>query len=210
MSANHFFGNASAYCDQPDQVVDYGASPTFETVYCETPVFDRYEDVNVAPFAANAGPGINPPTIVKIKDDGAGSHGVYTYSFSQAVEQEVFFSVQLPHAYKEGSDIKPHVHFTTATQTATTVTWGLEYTWTNVNDFVVGTTTLSNSVATPPAYQHTICPLGTIAGAGKKISSILNCRLFRATGGYGGGALLLSADFHVRLDTIGSSSEFGK
>ena len=206
MSSNRFFGN-TAFVDLPDQELNYGSSPTFEYVYCETPIFNRYEDMNIAPFSANAGPGINPPTVTQIKDNGAGSAGIYTYAFSNAVEQEIFFSAQLPHAYKEGSDILPHVHFTTPTQTATTITWGLEYSWTNRADTIQNSTIITNSIATPAAYQHTICSLPTILGTGKKISSILNCRLFRQTGGYIGGALLLSMDFHILLDTIGSSGE---
>lgn len=209
MSANKFFGSTS-YNNAPNQDVDIDASPTFTNVYCDTPIIDRYEDLNVAPFSANVGLGINPPNIVKLKGNGAGSAGVYTFGFSNVQEQEVFFSVQLPHSWNEGTDIYPHVHFTTPTQTATTITWGLEYSWTNVLDTVSNSTIITNPINTPPAYQHTICSLPTISGASKKISSILNCRLFRQTGGYVGNALLLSVDFHVRLNTIGSASEMNK
>lgn len=211
---NKFFLNASPnpYADSLDQSVSKFSSPVFTYPSCETPLLgDRWEDLNVAPFSTSLGPNVRPPSVVKFKDNGAGSTGSYLYGFDETKEQEVFFSVQLPHAWKEGSDLRPHVHFTTPTQTATTITWGLEYTWQNIGSGAYGNTSiLTNAVACPIAYTHTIGSLGTISGVGKKISSILICRLFRATGGYVGDALLLSVDFHIQLDTIGSTNETSK
>ncbi len=194
-----------------DQDVSRYSSPTFSYVQCETPILDgRWEDLNVAPFATSLGPNIQAPNIVKFKDNGAGSSGVYVYGFDEKKEEELFFSVQLPHSYKENSDIRPHVHFTTPTQTATNITWNLEYTWHNVNGVIGDTTILTSSIACPAAYTHTICSLGSISGVGKTVSSILNCRLSRSAAGYVGNAILLSVDFHIQLDTIGSGSELSK
>lgn len=212
--ANNFFGYnslCSPYGQTLDQSVNRNSSPTFNLVNCETPVLgNRWDDLNVAPFSASLGPSVRPPAIVKFKDNGAASTGVYLYAFDEKKEEELFFSVQLPHSYKEGSEIRPHVHFTTPTQTATTITWGLEYNWHDVNSVIGNTSIISNPTACPVAFTHTIGSLGTISGVGKKISSILVCRLFRATGGYAGNALLLSVDFHIQKDTVGSASETSK
>ncbi len=71
----------------------------------------------------------------KMLDDGAGSRGVYTYTFESVGtdnEEEVFFSVQLPHNWKEGSAIYPHVHWSPQTTGHNgSVVWGLEYSWVN-------------------------------------------------------------------------------
>jgi hypothetical protein len=208
MSSNNYFGYTRTYLNQD---LNRYASPTFSNVYCETPVVERWEDVNVAPFSTSLGPSIQPPNIVKFRDNGAGSAGVYLYGFDEKKEEEIFFSVQLPHSYRQGTDIKPHVHFCTPTQTATTITWNLEYTWQNINAAYPATTTIiSKAVACPIAYVHTICSLGDISGVGKTISSILVCRLSRSVGGYVGNALLLSTDIHIQLDTIGSANETSK
>ena len=39
---------------------------------------------------------------------------------------------------------------------------------------------------------------------------LLNCRLFRAVGGYANVAHLLSIAFTIKVNTIGSASEFAK
>ena len=209
MSFNRNFGSKE-FIDLPDQVVDYGSSPTFDKVYCDTPIVERYEDVYISPFSTNIGPGVSPPTIVKVKDDGAGSTGVFRYAFSDTKEQELFFSIQLPSSWKEGTDIKPHVHFGTPGTSATTITWGLEYVWTNSGDTAGNTTIISNSVATPTAFKVEICEIGSISGVGKKIYSVLNGRLFRAAGGYADVAYLLSMSFHIQIDTLGSATETAK
>lgn len=210
---NNYFGVGSSnpYSVILNQNVSKLSSPSFYLPTCETPILgDRWEDLNVAPFSTSLGPNIRPPNVVKFKDNGAGSEGVYLYGFDETKEEEVFFSVQLPHSWKEGSDIKPHVHFVVTTQTATTITWNLEYTWQDINGVYGNTTILSASPPCPASHTHTIGHLGTISGAGKKISSILVCRLSRSASGYVGNALLLSVDFHIQLNTIGSSQETSK
>ncbi|PIV49317.1 MAG: hypothetical protein COS19_09250, partial [Flavobacteriaceae bacterium CG02_land_8_20_14_3_00_34_13] len=61
-------------------------------------------------------------------------------------QQELFFNVQMPHAWKEGTDIFPHVHWVPKTTiTGKAVTWGLEYTWVNVGESFPATTTITGS-----------------------------------------------------------------
>lgn len=209
-SLNNFLNDTSKLA-LPNQNVNTGSSPIFNRPTMETPVLgDRWEDVNVAPFSTSLGPNVRPPDITKYRDNGLGSTGTYVYTFDDAREPEVFFTCQLPHSYKQGSDIKAHCHFSTPTQTATTITWGLEYTWVSIGAVAAPSVIISNATPCPPAYQHTIGSIGTISGAGKGISSILVCRLFRTPGGYAGSAALLSVDFHIQLDSIGSTTDISK
>ena len=178
-----------------------------------------FDDLSVPVFSTSSGSS-QPPTISKVKDNGSGSQGVFTFSFSPTTEQELYFTVQMPHAWKEGSNIMPHVHWTTATDlNGNKVRWGLEYTWVNVAS-VYGNTTIiygedpiaANGAVT--AYEHAITDLGAITATGKTLSSILVCRIFRdATAGtdnYASGAFLLSIDFHYEKDAWGSRTEYGK
>lgn len=108
--------------------------------------------------------------------------------FSAATEQAVYFTVQLPHSYKVGFTLYPHVDRTTAsgTPSGTNVVWGLEYTVVAIGGSFPNTTTLtSNSVIplilTPTSTgQYLITPLGTISGTNLGISTVLVCRLYRA------------------------------
>ncbi len=145
--------------------------------------------------------------------------GVRAFSFSnQAVlanEEEVFFAAQLPHTYKEGSDIIPHLHWSPSTAGAGTVRWGLEYTWANVNDIFQATTTAYAEAATNNnSNEQLIASFGNFSGIEKRISSMLICRLFRnsshANDTYGDGAFLIEFDFHFEKDALGSIRTFIK
>jgi hypothetical protein len=74
---------------------------------------------------------------------------------------------------------------------------------------------LNSVVGTPSGTgQHLITSLGTIAGTGLGISTVLVCRLFRATGDgndtFANEVGLLGFDFHYEKDTQGSRQEFVK
>jgi hypothetical protein len=150
-------------------------------------------------------------------------------------EQEVVFTVQMPHGWKQGTNIFPHVHWSAgkinedgeleddSTAPGTNrVTWGLEYTWAIVGEVFPGTTIITGTtVATPNTgsialYEHVITPLGTggIVATGKTLSSMLVCRLFRnssaGTDTYNGEAGLLEIDFHYQIDSDGSNQEYTK
>jgi hypothetical protein len=74
---NKYFGasdpSENAYAHILDQHVNTWADPRFQLVNCKTPVFDRWEDLNVSPFATSLGPSVRPPDVVKARDNGAGS-----------------------------------------------------------------------------------------------------------------------------------------
>lgn len=185
-----------------------------------------YTDLVVNPAMAKNSGGTVPTWTIFIDS-------VYTWSFADAKDQEVDFTVQMPHNWKEGSTIYPHVHWSSIVAAGTTrVKWMLRYQWVNINDsFVPGATqtaygsSIVNGDASTnlTAYQHIITPLssnGTNAGidaTGKKLSSILVCRLYRngsvTTAGvddFTNSAFLLSFDFHYQIDSFGSSTQYTK
>jgi len=168
--------------------------------------------------------GIKDPGFAVFKTNGAGSTGVYTYWYDKDTEEEVFFSCQMPHNWKEGTDIHPHVHWTPKTDgttSASRVCWGLEYTWSNITGSF-GNTSISYAnlpisyTGSPIADAHYLTELPDISGAGKTFSSMLICRLFRdatssgSSDSYGYDAGLLEFDFHYEIDSFGSQDEFVK
>ena len=183
-----------------------------------------WEDLRV-PLTSGRQGLTNPPSWSQYRDNGAASIGVYAWAFSdQAVaanEEELWFQVQLPHNWKEGTVIKPHIHWGIKTAGAANefVKWGLEYTWANI-DGTIGTTTIITSDASSAATatisgdstllinKHYVTDIGDITGTGKTISSMLLCRIFRnsshadddlAQDAYG-----FEVDFHHEVDTMGS------
>lgn len=167
----------------------------------------------------------NSPTFVVMKNDGGTSRGVWTFTFenlSVSNEQEVFFSIQMPHNWKEGSTIYPHVHWSPQSSGTGAVVWGFEYSWVNYNpttpvafpNTTVVTTTAP--VASGDTDKHLLAsfPSITPSTSQDKISSILMCRFWRksadAADTYSGNAALLSFDIHYEIDGFGSNTDFIK
>ena len=152
-------------------------------------------------------------------------------------EQDIVFTVQMPHAWKEGTNIFPHVHWSAGRIDSKTglplrspvpntsrVTWGLEYSWVTVGGVFPDATIITgtdiakyDSAHNIALYEHVITPLGSsggIDGSGKTLSSMLVCRLFRnssaGTDNYAGDAGLLEIDFHFQIDSDGSNQEYTK
>jgi hypothetical protein len=141
--------------------------------------------------------------------------------------EDVLFTLQMPHAWKEGTAIFPHVHWTTGKSGDSApgndrVTWGLEYYWANVGDqFPTNTATITGTTVAAPntgsilLREHVITPLGSggISGTGShNLSSMIVCRLYRenVSNDYPGDAGLLEIDFHYQIDSDGSRQEYTK
>ena len=180
-----------------------------------------WDDLMVYPDATSRSSN-NPPTFTLFKSNS--SQGVWIWGFSNSTEQEVYFTVQIPHKYKVGSDLKPHVHWTTfdgnSAPTRTNVVWGLEYTVVKIGGTFGNTTTITGNsvIAGIPTIsgtgQHLITSLGTISGTNFEISTVLVCRLFRkvadANDTYNNLTGLLGFDIHYEIDTEGSREEYVK
>lgn len=145
------------------------------------------------------------------------ANGVFSWLFtgSGPKDHELFFEAQMPHAYRPGTLIKPHVHWCKTTAAAGDVNWGLEFTWTNVGGSIGSTTIVKNTVAnvaTPGNKQHVVTNLADVSGPTKRESSIFLCRIFReqssAEDTYPDNAALLSVDIHFENEKLGTGPEF--
>jgi hypothetical protein len=185
-----------------------------------------YTDLVVPPYAARNSSSATP-VWTEFLEKTTGSLGFYTFAYSNADldedKEEIFFNIQLPHDYKQGSDIFPHVHWSAKAAPGTNrVLWKFEYQWVNHTGTFSNTTkstltgytlagTAGRSVA---AYEHVITPLGFIAGTDKTISSMLVCRLSRMTkdsnDNFANNAFLISFDVHFEIDSFGSKDEYVK
>lgn len=171
-----------------------------------------WEDIKIPVTSTKSG-GSKDPGFVVFKNDGAGSQGVFTYNFDAGIEEELYFTLQLPHSYKLGSNLRPHVHWSPTTAGAGDVVWAIEYVWSNINSTFGNTSIIEiTDAADGTSGKHQIVGLGEIDGTGKGISSMLVCRVFRkaADGAdtYAADASLLEIDFHYEIDKLGTDEEF--
>lgn len=155
----------------------------------------------------------NPPTLTQF-----GTTGLYVYAFSgSSGTDNIYFEVQLPHSWKEGSTIYPHVHWAPNSNGTGNVKWFLEYSWENIGATFPNSTTTINSVEAAGGEQfvHHMTNIGAgISGTGKNISSILLCHLYRDAGDsqdtYGDWAFLFGFDIHYEINTVGSRTTTSK
>jgi hypothetical protein len=139
-------------------------------------------------------------------------------------ENQVYFTVQFPHSWA-GSTIYPHVHWTPETDpgAASSVRWGLEYSWveynsTTPNTFPVTTTVFVDAPCAAGSQQkHLISSFGSVALTTSQdgISSMMVCRLYRNSSSSSDTynnkrAGFLQFDIHFEKNTEGSRQEFIK
>lgn len=152
-------------------------------------------------------------------------NNIYEYAF--AVNDYIAFNAQeVPHGYKEGTDIDVHVHWATNGQEAsdTAVRWEVEYTIANIENMGTigepfsGSTVLAEEQVIPAGTAtktHMYVDLGTIDGTNIYIGSVIKIRLRRIanTGPQGEPAAnpyALMVGLHYQTDTVGSRNELTK
>ena len=176
----------------------------------------RWDDLRVEPVVRGTG-AKNPSFAVWL-------NGVYLYDFDDATagsEKEVWFSVQMPHSWKEGSTVEPHVHWTnkTAGTAGQVIRWGIEYTKAPIGGTFGATTTIYGTTIVgggdiTVANEHLLTDFAGVDMTGDTLSTVIACRLFRnssnAADTYTGTAGLLYIDWHYEIDSMGSKTELAK
>jgi hypothetical protein len=138
----------------------------------------------------------------------------------------VYLLLQMPHSWKEGSAISPHVHWTKTTSASGGVAWNLKYQILPIGAVGPGTWTdlgiVSSPVAGTPdndtAWEHLLTSWGDIdMNDGVSNYSLSTCILFElsriganAADTYAADARLLEFDVHYQIDSLGSEEEFIK
>lgn len=170
-----------------------------------------WEDIRVPISAVRLGPAGNPnPELLY-----GGLVLGFEYQANVVNEERVYFVAQIPHSYKEGTNITPHVHWAPETDDDATARWALTYTWTNIGDTVGAPATIYvNQAINGNADDHLLTEFAQLDGTGKSISSILVCTLTRnssdAADTFDDDAYLMEFDFHYQMDTVGSRQELLK
>ena len=182
------------------------------------PNSQRFFDVNIDPpnwvDLVTPASAINPagPVAPPIIDNTDGS-----LLFRNGQTDTVAFLLQIPHGYYPHSNINFHIHWSKVTSAVGTVKWQAQFAWANNGEIMPAFSVLADGavvIADADTAGLIAVRAWDINGGSKVISSILKVWLQRtsAAGGdtYANNAKLLSADLHVRVDTIGSKSEWTK
>lgn len=153
------------------------------------------------------GTGVNPPgapaAAVLTQVNPNEWHWVFTNNSTM-----VFTDKQIPHEYKEGTDMQPHIHWTPTSTGTYTGTWTLYITsWLSV-----ATGSARQSLQTVTASFNSSMTAGQVQtanfsavmpGTGRKISSIATFTLVLSLSS-GAGCALLGLDGHYIKDRLGS------
>src|SRR6056297_2652532 len=118
---------------------------------------------------------INPPGQTSDPDWDNTNGG---WLFDATSPQVLWVILQMPHERKEGSAVRPHIHWQPTTTDTGSVLWRLEYKWTNVNDVDAGSfTTLEVlDAGDGSALKHQLASFAEVDGADKTLSSIFTAK----------------------------------
>lgn len=175
--------------------------------------YEKWDDLRLP--GTNLRGGVSAPAFTLFRN------GIYLPGFAPNQTDEVHFTVQLPHAWKEGSMLLPHVHWTHNVAEPSNdqgVIWKLEYTWANIHSTFEATSTIEGAATwttSPPAqYYHNITGMTDLDGTGHVLSSQIIGRLYRDVTDerdtFDDLALLIELDFHYKIDGFGSDEEYVK
>lgn len=144
------------------------------------------------------------------------------FLFAAASTETIAGLAQMPHSWKEGTAIVPHIHWQKTTSAAGNVLWRFNYEVVNNGDVALltyaGETDTSSSVSGTPdndtANESLISSFGEHSMTGKVISSLIFFRIHRIGGDasdtYGADARMLEFDLHYEIDSLGSNEPFVK
>jgi hypothetical protein len=134
-------------------------------------------------------------------------NGVYQLLFINNQSDEVYGSFEIPHDYKEETDLQPHIHWSPNSTNTGNCVWNFEYTIADASTtFGATTTTTITQAGSGTINQHQLAnTAAVISGSGIKVGAICVFRLARPTGdAFTGDAFLHSVGVHYQIDTIGS------
>lgn len=173
-------------------------SDVTDTLILETPVYD---DIIIQ--AMNLRGGSTPPGYVVFQDS------IYASSFKNASTDIVYGSFEIPHSYKEGTDLEIHLHWSPSTINTGRCDFVMKYTFANMaGTFGVEETINFQQTGSGVVNKHQyISGDAVVSGSTKSIGigAIIAFALSRPTGdGFSGDAFLHSVGCHYQIDTMGS------
>jgi hypothetical protein len=163
-----------------------------------------FNDANIGALVLQTGGTL--PGIVEFLDNTGAATGIETRGF--AVGEQGSSAIEIPHDYKEGSDLVFHVHWGANDAPTGTdyVKWQLTYSITRYGTTFPASTTIYAETPYDTQYEHTRSDFAAISGS-MKIGDQFNFKIKRilADGAaFAGEALVETLGLHYQCDTLGS------
>jgi len=165
-----------------------------------------------------------PVNAIKLRGSGSEPDEETTYGtllFDNNTVESVFVTAQMPHAWKEGTTIYPHVHWYKTTSAAGDVCWQLDYIickkgaqFSDTYTTITGATPAISDNDTARTHALTSLNSSGIDMTGCGLSDMIIMKLSRkaddALDTYGADAALLEFDIHYEIDSFGSDDQFSQ
>lgn len=121
---------------------------------------------------------------------------------------------ELQHDYREGTDLRPHIHWMPVDATSGVVRWGLDYYIRSGVTVLASGTVYVNDTAPGTAWEEQRIEFPAISGSSLTIGDQISFRLFRdatdVADTYGAYAAVTTYGYHYEVDTLGSRTTFAK
>ena len=181
---------------------------TNKTLFLSETVWD---DINLG-AAQLSRPTSSQPDLVNFVDNTGTDTGIQTYGFADG--EKIHGGFELIHTYKEGTNLKPHIHFQVIDAPSGTdyIRWRLKYTIAKKNNTLSPTSTIEGECAVDTQYSNYLCNLPEISGTNLEIGDQLLFTLERITANgdaFAGDALIQTFGVHHQVDTLGSRKVIG-
>jgi hypothetical protein len=174
-------------------------------------VFDppRFATINFPLSRTRAG-AVNNPVWALLRDNGAGSVGVWSWQFAHLAEQELFFAFDVPNGAMANCMLIPMFNWCPMSAGVGNIAFGIEYTFFNEGE-VIPATTIDVKIAASPAValqtgETTMTEIGPLPW-----DSRLIVRIFRngtnVLDTYADPVSINTMHFHFPRTTIGAFSE---
>lgn len=210
----HDSGAAQTIALETEFVVPAGATVTVTArggagSYVLSETYPEWDDLRFPVQGINPAGTAAPPTIDEVLTSFPG-----TLLFSGSAENVIAGVAQMPHAWRRGSAIRPHIHWSLPVGSSAAVEWELYYRHLGMvgdtpEDWVgpvVGTIVAGDQTVT---NEHLISSFGEIDMTGKKESSCINWQIRRSgdSDANSGTARLYEFDIHYQTDKSGTRNE---
>lgn len=136
------------------------------------------------------------------------------FLFDKAVTEMVLGAAQLPHSYKEGTSLRPHIHWAPATDDSGYTAWRLEYKIAGINGEFQSSWLADTIIVESDSsdLKHQIDGFDEISMSSYSgVSIIMLWRVSRLGGltgdTYNNDARFYEFDIHYQLDRLGSINE---
>jgi hypothetical protein len=177
-----------------------------------------WDDIRIVPNIFDI-PGGTDPDVISYQPAGSGAT-FKVYAFAKG--DEGFFTIQMPHSYKEGSTMYAHVHWTPGprgvAESGHVVQWRLDYSFAAIgSNFPAASTVPLADTCDGTNHKHQMTAEAAISGVGLGISSQMWGKIYRWNDasdtwvGTGNNLpIFIEFDIHFEQDTCGSRTKSSK